>query len=351
MKKIGLAFEGGGLKGCYQVGAYYAFLRCHIPISGIVGTSIGAVNAAAIVCGHHKKLLELWEGVNPGKILGFDDSFTAFFNGKIDKLSALKGFNTTIFNILKEKGINTNKFKDLISIVINEEDLQKSKMDFGLVTVKFRKLQPVYLDKNDILSGKLLDSIIASCSLPIFKLEPIIDNNIYIDGGFYDNCPTVMLAQKNYDLVYEIRINGVGRNRKLKYAKTKVITIHPSRNLCNVLELKRTNITDNILMGYYDTLRVLKNYDGYKYVFRHVSDYFIDLITRGLDEKKINKLMLYFNAKTKKEAIIKAVEYVLEKEKVSYYAIYSFYGKIREIKLLKANRNFIYNYVKELSIV
>ena len=215
MKKIGLSFEGGGLKGGYQVGAYYAFLRCHVPISGIVGTSIGAVNAAAIVCGHHKKLLELWEGVNPGKILGFDESFTAFFNGKISKLTALKGFNTTIFNILKEKGININKFKELASTVINEKDLKKSKMDYGLVTVKFKKLKPIYLDKDSILPGKLLDSIIASCSLPIFKLEPIIDDNIYIDGGFYDNCPTVILAKKNYDLVYEIRINGVGRNRKL----------------------------------------------------------------------------------------------------------------------------------------
>lgn len=351
MKKIGLSFEGGGLKGGYQVGAYYAFLRCHVPISGIVGTSIGAVNAAAIVCGHHKKLLELWEGVNPGKILGFDESFTAFFNGKISKLTALKGFNTTIFNILKEKGININKFKELASTVINEKDLKKSKMDYGLVTVKFKKLKPIYLDKDSILPGKLLDSIIASCSLPIFKLEPIIDDNIYIDGGFYDNCPTVILAKKNYDLVYEIRINGVGRNRKLKYPKTKVITINPSRNLCNILELNQSNITDNILMGYYDTLRILKNYDGYKYVFRHVSDYFINLITRNLNEKKIYKLIFYFKAKTKKEAIIKAVEYILEKENISYYAVYSFYAKIREIKQLKNKANFIYNYVKELSIV
>ena len=65
MQKIGLALEGGGLKGSYQIGSYYAFKDCHIKISGIVGTSIGAFNAAAIACGNETQLLKFWQQIKP----------------------------------------------------------------------------------------------------------------------------------------------------------------------------------------------------------------------------------------------------------------------------------------------
>ena len=61
MKKIGLALEGGGLKGSYQIGAYYAFKQCHVKISGFVGTSIGAFNACLLASGQSRELLELWQ--------------------------------------------------------------------------------------------------------------------------------------------------------------------------------------------------------------------------------------------------------------------------------------------------
>ncbi len=351
MKKIGIAFEGGGLKGGYHVGAYYAFLKCHVKVKGVVGTSIGAFNACAIACGNFEKLYSLWENLEPGNVLGFSTLYSSFFNGESSKINVIKGFNQTIFHILKSRGIDTKNMKELAKTVISEEELKKSKMDFGLVTVKFRKLQPIYLEKSDIKEGKLIDSILASCSLPIFKLEPIIDNSIYLDGGFYDNCPTIILAKKNYDLVYEIRIKGIGRNRKNKYKNTKVITIKPSRNLCRVLELNKKNITNNILMGYYDTIKILKKYDGYKYVFKKVSANFINLITRKLSDRQVKRLMVFFKAKTKKEALIKAVEYVLENEKVNYFNVYNFYMQVKFIKKLSKETNFIYKYINMLSII
>ena len=45
---IGLVLSGGGVKGAYQVGSYFAFKKCHIKIDGIVGCSIGSFNAAMI---------------------------------------------------------------------------------------------------------------------------------------------------------------------------------------------------------------------------------------------------------------------------------------------------------------
>ena len=69
MQKIGIALEGGGLKGSYQIGAYYAFLACHIKINGIVGTSIGSFNACLIAAHQEEKLLELWQNLHPETLL------------------------------------------------------------------------------------------------------------------------------------------------------------------------------------------------------------------------------------------------------------------------------------------
>ena len=50
MKK-GLVLEGGGTKGAYQIGAYKAFKDVGIQVTGIAGTSLGALNGALIVQG------------------------------------------------------------------------------------------------------------------------------------------------------------------------------------------------------------------------------------------------------------------------------------------------------------
>ena len=56
----GLVLEGGGVKGSYQVGAYYAFKNRRIKFDGIVGTSIGSFNAAMLVSGRERELLKFW---------------------------------------------------------------------------------------------------------------------------------------------------------------------------------------------------------------------------------------------------------------------------------------------------
>ena len=45
----GLVLEGGGTKGAYQLGAYKALKELGVEFDGVVGTSIGALNAAFIV--------------------------------------------------------------------------------------------------------------------------------------------------------------------------------------------------------------------------------------------------------------------------------------------------------------
>ena len=350
MKKVGLALEGGGLKGSYQIGAYYAFLKCHIKISGIVGTSIGSFNACLIAAHQEKELLNLWRTLEPEKLLDINHDYSDYINGTSSMLKGLKGLNITLLNALYHRGLSTKKLRNLAEELINKDKLYKSKIDFGLITVRLKTMKPLCVFKEAILPEKLVDYLIASCSLPIFKLEPLIDDHIYIDGGFYDNCPVNMLIEKNYDKIYAIRINGIGRNRKLKNTSAEVITIHPSRNICSIMEMNHEKIQENILLGYYDTLRVLKHYDGYKYTFKKCPEFIIKLLVRGVKPKELNRIKLFFKTTTTNETIIKAVEYCLEKEKMSYYKVYNIISVINYLKKYSQSQNHVVKFIKKLRI-
>ena len=354
MKKIGLALEGGGLKGSYQIGAYYAFKQCHVKISGFVGTSIGAFNACLLASGQSRELLELWQTIEPEKLLDINQEFADYINGKKETLKALKGLNSTLIGALKQRGISTDKLRALADKMINKEKLYKNHKDFGLVTVKLHDFIPVYITKNEIPAEKLVDYLIASCSLPIFKLTPMMDDSIYIDGGFYDNCPIKMLIDKKYDVIYEIRINGIGRNRNVSKKKSKVITIRPSKNICNILELNQNKIRENILLGYYDTLRVLKKYDGYRYTFKKTPEFIIKFMTRKVSKRYLTRMRNFFKVKSDKEAIIKALEYTMDYYKISPYHVYSVVAILKKIQnehlTDMKTKNLIFNFLKKLRI-
>ena len=56
----GLVLEGGGTKGAYQLGAYKALKELGMEFDGIVGTSIGALNAAFIIQGDYDIMEDIW---------------------------------------------------------------------------------------------------------------------------------------------------------------------------------------------------------------------------------------------------------------------------------------------------
>ena len=44
-------------------------------------------------------------------------------------------------------------------------------MDFGICTIKLPNLKPLYIFKEEMAKEKVDDYILASCYLPIFKME------------------------------------------------------------------------------------------------------------------------------------------------------------------------------------
>ena len=345
----GLVLAGGGVKGSYQIGSYLAFKKCGIKIDGVVGTSIGSFNAALIAMGKEKELYNLWKNVNIGELLGFNSKYIDSVNSKSKFKELIYGIEQMTI-IVKNKGISSNNLKKVLDEMIDEDKLMKSSMDYGLVTVNISDLKPLYLFKEDMKKGHISEYILASCNLPVFKSQKLIDDKYYLDGGFFDNNPVNMLLNKGYDKIYSVEIQGVGLKQKVK-DKSKIVNITPSRYLGSTLSVDKRKINENIKIGYYDTLKVLKNYDGYNFIFKKYPNWVYNMLARKVNKDLLKKCKRYFRAKNNKELILKSLEYTLVKEGLTYFKIYSIFKQKKYVKRNTKSKHFVYEFVRSLKIL
>ena len=109
-------------------------------------------------------------------------------------------------------------------------------------------------------------------------------------------------------------------------------------------------IRENILMGYYDTLKIVKNLDGYKYIFKNKSDSYYRFLIRKVSKKKLKEMQKLFRTINDKKLVLKALEYVMDKENFSYYEVYSSMKVIKKVKKLDKDYG-VYNFVKKMQFL
>ena len=284
----GLVLEGGGAKGAYHVGAYKALKELNIEIGGIAGTSIGAINGAMMVQGDYELLEKVWYSVNSYELFDIDEK----------AIMDLKNFNLHDVNfsyllhqskeILSNRGLDTSKIRDLFDSYIDENKIRNSDIDFGIVTVNLTDKKPVELMKEDIPKGKLVDFLIASANLPAFRIEEV-DGKKYLDGGFYNNLPIDILADRGYKDIIAVRTLAMGIVRKVKIKDLNVTYIQPVESLgsaLGALSFNREKAEELINLGYYDTLKVFKKLKGYKYYCLPYEGNFINRLVDFYNEYK-----------------------------------------------------------------
>lgn len=313
---IGFALEGGGAKGAYQIGSYIALRKYGIKPSIIAGTSIGSVNAAFFAQGDIKKLIKLWQQTKTD-IFGIDsNNINSIKQNNITKKDLVKSIED-VKKILNNKGLDTTKFLELLKENINEDKLRKSKIKFGLITIKAKGLKPIELTIDEIPYGKVAEYIMASCYLPIFSQNKIIDDNYYLDGGFYNNIPLSLCEKYGCDTIYSIRIKGIGFSHNKLKKTTKVIEISPKENLGSIILFDKDTNEKNMRLGYLDTLKVLKKLDGNNYSFKPKKEKYYNKIVRKVPPNIMNKMKIKYFETNNKELVIEVLESLLKKNKES----------------------------------
>lgn len=262
--RYGLVLAGGGTRGAYQAGAWKALKELGIKFDGIVGTSIGAINAALFFQNSPDEIINLYQTITLGDIATLTEDNT------IDAGDIFARNNITAFakEFAKNKGLDNAKLGELLKKYVDADKLYASKMDFGLVATALNpKVDSLEVMKEDIPKEELYDYIRASSCYPIFK--PIkINDNLYVDGGGHDNIPVNLLLRKGYKKLLVIDISDEGIVSKLDETDAYIKVVRPNESLGGIFDFTKEVINRNIQMGYLDTLKAFRKLEGNYYYFK-----------------------------------------------------------------------------------
>ena len=358
----GLVLEGGGTKGAYQIGAYRALRELGMEFKGVAGTSIGALNGAYIVQDNIDIMEEIWTKHNYTHFMNIDEET---YNNVKNVDFTPKNMNMVISLInkaRKNEGIDISPLRNLIESTLTEDTLRKSNKDFGLVTVMWDgKIIPRPMFLQDIPKGKLVDYLIASSSLPIFKLDKL-DDKLFLDGMFHNNLPVSLLKEKGYEDIVVIRLldDIFGKINLNNHKDINMKVIVPSEYLGGSLNMDPVNVRKNIRLGYLDAMKTFNRYEGLKYYFnvdyKYDEDYCFNKFT-SLHTDTIQSLCKLLNIKrepTKRtlvESIIPKLGESLNLQKEFSYKdlFYSIYEKKLEDNNI--NRVKLYDFNKVVEVV
>ena len=192
--QVVLVLQGGGALGAYQVGVYQALHEAGIEPDWVIGTSIGAFNAAVIAGNRAEerfpRLCQLWERFEQGNG-GFADFWTllygipGFFSPRLPAWANPKmklGLDAASY-------YSTAPLRETLTQLVNAELFGKqTRLTVGAVNVKSGEMR--YFDSRDKRDEPLgLDEVMASGALPPGFPAIRVRGEAYWDGGLYSNTP------------------------------------------------------------------------------------------------------------------------------------------------------------------
>ncbi len=306
-EKWGVVLSGGGTKGAYEVGAWRAIKELEIPVRGITGTSIGALNAAMFLGCELKDIEEIYRTINISDVLPV--------SGNIDPDKDV--FDpANLLAITKEyianRGLTNAPLRRMLELHLDIEKVYASPMDLGIVTYDIYARVPMRIFKEDIEKNKLIDYLLASANFPIYKTQNV-DGKRFMDGGLYDNMPFNLLIDRGYTHLIVIDINGPGETQKVDQAGSVYLKkITASEDLGGTFDFNRQRMNKNVKLGYLDTMKAFHRLFGNYYFF---------------SPKAFNELLMNFDLKT-----IYGLETAARQYGVPRYEIYETDEFLRELE-------------------
>jgi NTE family protein len=179
-----VVLSGGCSLGAVQVGMLLALADRHITPDLIVGSSVGAINAA-YVAGHPgpqgaNQLAAIWSGLRR------DDVFPT---SPVRAMHALSGRRSSV--------ADPAPLRRLIERHLGYEQLEDAAWPVSVVATEVMTGREVVLSR-----GPAIDSVMASAALPAVFPPVTIEGHVLMDGGVVNNTPISVAVQQGADVVY-----------------------------------------------------------------------------------------------------------------------------------------------------
>lgn len=221
-KRIGLVLGSGSSRGWAHIGVIEALEEAGFPIDYIVGCSIGAYVGAVYAAGGLQSLKDFVLKMDGKKVFSYFD--VVFPRSGL--LNATKKLKELFF-----MHTEATEFSDLrIPVLMVATDLQTG-------------------EKVILKSGKLLDALRATMSVPGLFAPARIKDRWLVDGGLVDPVPVGVARVEDGDMVIAVDLSGAIASRQ----KTAVKARRKKRKVESPAEERRSYPVElmNKLSGYY----------------------------------------------------------------------------------------------------
>ncbi len=192
-KTVGLVLGCGSSRGWAHIGAIEALEDANIPIDLIVGCSIGSYIGAIYASDSIKSLKDFVLKMDGKKVF-------SYFDIVLPRSGLLDG---------------TKKLRELFSIHTDVQNFSELKIPVMMVATDLETGQKVVLK-----SGKLLNALRASMSIPGLFAPARIKNRWLVDGGLVDPVPVSVARAVGADIVIAVDLSsGIISKQKQKKQK------------------------------------------------------------------------------------------------------------------------------------
>lgn len=334
-----------------------------IEISTVAGTSIGAINGAAIAINEYDKTKKLWEHIDYSYMVDYKP-----IDKDLDFQQKYENIKEQLKDITKKRGLDISPLRNLLNSMIDEDVIRNSEIELIITTVSLSELKPVFKSVKEIPRGQVVDYIIASAALPIFqRIE--IDGKAYLDGGAYDNLPINTLIDRGHKDIIAVDLKGgLGIKQKVRDNSANIIYITNSSMLGGLLEFNAKQSRINLRLGYLDAMKAFgRNYgktyfikdsarprytyplthDEMEYIFKQVSNDKPDSERAKAFQRRLLKNLRKYTDKHlgPANAVIAAAEIAAETFEIDRVREYSSEALVK--KIMKTHRSIMRGFIPE----
>lgn len=263
-KKYALALEGGGGRGAYEIGAWQALQEEGIGFSAVAGTSVGAINGAAVAAGSLDTALRFWKDLTYSQVMVVDDSVMEKLISLDFLKMDLKDTARILSETLRNRGFDISPLKATLQEAIDEKAVLDSQIEFFIVTFSIDDMKELVVRAQDLQQGELYDMLLASAYLPVFRNEKL-GGRRYFDGGISNRLPITPLTDNGYRDIISVELNSIGPIQKYDIPDVEVHTIKPVADIGKLMQFDPELSARNLRLGYFDAKKMMYGLSGINY--------------------------------------------------------------------------------------
>jgi NTE family protein len=213
-EKVAFVFTGGGALGAVQVGMLQALIELGIEADLVLGSSVGALNAAGYA--QNPTLA----GVDVVQQAWLDAKGHDLFNH--GRLWSIKQFATKRPAVYEE-----NRLATLIDQVVSHDRIEDFKIPLGVIVTSLTG-DP----ERCFWAGPARDLLLASSALPGVFPSVVIGSHRFIDGGVVNNMPIAQAVEAGATKIYVLQCGP-------KMAETEIFGPRPIDHVIGAFALAR----------------------------------------------------------------------------------------------------------------